>query len=87
LYIRNNLPACINPKKLDSDLILQGIFEDLQTSKDPALAVFQSPAKEIPVVATPAGPDFFAPVAAVSSVDAIAAARVLAPCHPRRSTK
>ena len=47
LFLCNNLPPCINPKELDAELILSGVFDDIYASDDPALAVFQSPAKEV----------------------------------------
>ena len=87
MYVRNNLPVCINPKEIDAELIMQGLFEDIFKSKDPALAMFQSPTKEIPSVA-PAGPGVFqAPVASTASESAIADARTLLASLPPPSAE
>ena len=47
-YMRDNLPTCINPKMIDAELIMQGVFADIKNSDDPALARFQPPAKSAP---------------------------------------
>ena len=46
-FLRKNLPPCVNPKELDAELILSGVFDEIYSSDDPELAVFQSPVKEV----------------------------------------
>ena len=39
------MPPTITPNMVDADLILTGIFNDINKSDEPALAVFKSPVK------------------------------------------
>jgi hypothetical protein len=32
MYLRSNLPICINPKEIDAELILKGLFDDIALS-------------------------------------------------------
>ena len=44
-FVRTNLPPMITPNMIDADLILSGIFNDINKSNDPALAGFNSTVK------------------------------------------